>query len=847
MNGQNSEKKSLPELKVARQSTIDVTHISLDLTVNWEDEKLSGSATIDLKLLKPSDKIFFDAGMLNISKVFLGNSTNLVFKYDSKDSENGLEIQLDKMYAAQANLKIKIDYSTNYRNETDPNNLWGSNGKGLRFMKQTTSDPYRKKQIWSSGETDGNRYWFPCFDAPNDLRTTSVSITVEKIYNTISNGELISVTDVSNNKRMWCYEMNIPYANHLTSIVIGEYTDVKLKYGNISLHNFSYLDQADATKASVARLPDMIKFIEEKTGVKYPLNSYSQIFVQDYGSNSGNISASTITENMVDDGRTHNDFYYLWDITEGESIAAQWFGGIVTAESWSDVWLNKSFARYFSGLYNEYKNGEDEFLMYQNAYDQSMYFFDWNNGNKQPIVNKQYEDADQFCQSNYPYLRGAAVLQTLRKELGDEKWWKAISHYLNNHSGKTVTTNDLKKSVEAVCNKPMDWFFNQWIYETGHPVFVINKNYDESKKQLSLSVKQIQQQDSANLFPQVKYFQGSVSVAIDNKIEKVWLDAKEENIFTFNCSQNPRIVNFDKGGAWIKETTFEKSLDELLYQFQNDDDIIGRVWSMNELKKIEADSLTTFANKEKIHVAYLRVIDSKAYWRFRMQAITQLQSMLIYRGSKPLDEKVTETLLKIIANDAPWVRRSAIFFLGLTRDDKYVDLYLKLLNDSSDRVINAAAIALGQSKSKRAFDALVKLIDKPSWKNQSLISALWGLKELDDERAYDVALKAATDLASPHWTLATPVWDYRYAAINTIVAFGKSYDAYPSLRKIFDSAIAENDLQAVIYNTLLITTLNTERGLEIFPLLKEKYKDHINAMAAIENYEMQLKQSLNKN
>jgi HEAT repeat protein len=97
------------------------------------------------------------------------------------------------------------------------------------------------------------------------------------------------------------------------------------------------------------------------------------------------------------------------------------------------------------------------------------------------------------------------------------------------------------------------------------------------------------------------------------------------------------------------------------------------------------------------------------------------------------------------------------------------------LNDTSDRVVNAAAIALGKSKSPLAYDALVKLKNKPSWKNQSLISALYGLSELGDERGVALALKALRDdPPGARWTLATPVWDYRLTAANTLVALGHS-------------------------------------------------------------------------
>jgi hypothetical protein len=141
---------------------------------------------------------------------------------------------------------------------------------------------------------------------------------------------------------------------------------------------------------------------------------------------------------------------------------------------------------------------------------------------------------------------------------------------------------------------------------------------------------------------------------------------------------------------------------------------------------------------------------------------------------------------------------------------------------------------------------LVKLKDKPSWKNQSLISTLNGLKALKDPRGVDIALTAFKDLASPRWTLAVPIWDYRIAAAETLVALGKADAAYPFTFDCLKKAIAENDMNDIFNTILLITTLADPRGDEAFALAKTKLKDDANAMAALEQFEGQFKEAVKK-
>ena len=844
------EKKKLPPANQARPRNIDVKHLAIDLRFDWKKKQAYGTTAVTFAPLNPGGQIKLDAGMLTINSITLANGAPLKFSYDGGDKNDGLAITLDRVYQPTENLTVKIDYRTNWVNQPDPNNLAGTNGKGIRFSEPTSNDPTKQREIWSMGMPESNRYWFPGYDSPDDFRTTEFKATVDDKLTAISNGKLTETKTNADGTRTFHWKADTPYANHLTSFVIGEFVDVQQSYEGVQLHNFGYARERADVAASVERLPDMVKFFSEKIGVKYPYPSYSQVFVQDIGGWEGNMMLSTITENMVDDYATHADYFYLWDLTEGESLAQQWFGNYLTSRDWSDIWLSKAFSHYFSGLYTEFKNGREEYLLFQHFFDHSTYFNDWNSGSRQPVVNPNYEDAAAFSADNYPYIRGASVLHMLRKHMGEERWWKAIRRYVQSHANQSVTTEDFRKAVEETTGESIEWFFDQWLYKIGHPVFEITKSYDQASKQLTLKVRQIQKADPANVYPQAEFFAGKVEIEIDGRIEQVWLNAKAENVFTFASPQQPGLVNFDYENTWIKEIRFEKSFGEWLHQLQNSKDVYGKRSAIEELAKIARHEKTSAEDKAKIYAAFRDVIQSNAYWRLRLYALSQLQGLLAPAWETKafaLDEATTSLLLKIIKTDKAWNRASAIGFLGMTRDAKYADVYLNAFHDPSFRVINSAAIALGKSKSPKAFDALAKLKNKPSMKSQTLISALAGLKELGDPRGYDVAFKALSDLNLLRWRLPNPpVWDFRVFAAETIAALGKGDAAFPLVFERFKNSIGENDLNGIFNNALLIATLADPRGQEAFELLKAKFKDDANAMKAVSQYETQFKNALKK-
>lgn len=842
---QSDSIKKIPPANGVRSLKTDIKHIAIDLRFDWQKKQAYGSTTITLVPLNRTDKIILDAGMLKINSATLPDGTALKVNYDGGDKNDGLEIILDRSYQPNEVLTIKIDYNTTWVNEADPNSIWGSFGKGLRFFEPTSTTPNKRKQIWSSGEPEGNRYWFPAYDGLNDLRTTEFTATVENSLMVISNGRLLETRDNKNGTHTFHYKSDTPYPNYLTFFAVGDYIDVKQNHEDIALHTFGYPDEKAAIEATTERLPDMVKYFTGLIGVKYPYPSYTQVVAQDYpfpGLNGQN-TAAIVSDNMIDDYRTHADFLYLWDGVESHGLASQWFGNLLTPADWQHIWLNEAFCHYFDGLYTDYKNGHDEYLTYYlKIADMPAVLGDWSSGYRHPIVTQHYDNTAAFAADNYAKIRGSLVLRMLRKEIGEENWWKAIRYYVKTNANKQVTTEDFRSAIEKTTGESIAWFFDQWLYKMGHPVFEITKSYDAAKKQLVLTAKQTQQIDKNDEYPQVAFFKGKVEIEIDGRIEQVWIEPKAENTFTFASSREPKLINFDFENTWIREIKFEKTLDELLYQLQYDKDVLGKWWAMDELVKIAKDEKTPAADKTKIQAALRNTILGKSYWRLRVRALGRLQGML----TQPYDEATIAMLLKVIKNDKPWVVYTALFFLGNTKDPKYANIYINLLNDRSDRVINAAAFALGQSKSPKAFDVLVKLADKPSWKSQSLISALAGLEQLGDPRGFDLAFNALSNTKLPRWWLAIPVWDYPIAAAQTIVTLGKGEAAFPMIFERFKKSMADNDVNDIFQNVLLISMLADPRGQEAFELLKVKYKDDANAMKAVDQYETQFKESIKK-
>lgn len=823
---------------------IDTHHILLHLEFDWEKKQAHAKEEITFSFIQAANKVTLDACSLAIHAIRLGN-TKLYFDYSKNATSKNLIIQLDRTYTPSEELKVEIDYTTNYVNHSDPNAIGGSFGKGLRFHQPTFTSPSKRKQIWSCGEPDGNKFWFACNDDITDIHTTEIIATVDKPLMVLTNGNLLEVKNRPDNKHTFHYKSMEPFPNFLVNLVVGEYQVVKQHSKETEILTYAYPDEIDAAKATVAWLPDMMKFLEKKTAFPFPYETYKQVVVQDYPFPGliGQQQLVTLSDNYIDDEGVHHDFKYLWDGVAVQAMANQWFGNLLMPKQWQDVWLSNAFAQYFSGLYTEEKHGRAEYLLWYYPFEKGNCLADWEAGNKHPIVPlDKLSDDNTFTSDSYSKYKGALVLRMLQKELGDEIWWKAVQYFVKKYAHQQVTTHDFQQAIEVISGKSYQWFFDQWIYKVGFPKLEIATDYNKDAKEFSFRIKQIPSFDSSLNYEQVDFFQGRIVVEWNKHQEVIQLKPQQECVYKFTCDQKPDYFNFNVEQQFLCESAFIQSTPAYLNQLQQSKDVLAKQDAGNHLLLVAKDSNVSRFEKKQCTEALLKELHSNQYWRYRMWALNTCAGMF----NLTEDTTLVPVLLKIIETETSWLKSTAITILGNTNKADYHSIYINALNDRSDRVIHAAAIALGKTKQHQVYAILMKLEDQHTWKNQNRIAALNGLQQLGDTNAVSYALACVKDNHSPRWYLATPVWDYPFAAVNTLVSLGKADAAYPILYDRFSNALKEGDVNDIFQNVQLIQLLKLPKSIEIYAMLKMKFAQDQTMLEAIQGYETAFQEMMNQ-
>src|SRR4030095_17032510 len=143
---------------------------------------------------------------------------------------------------------------------------------------------------------------------------------------------------------------------------------------------------------------------------------YSQVVVHDFVTGAmENVTATTHYAAVQQTARELIDGNHE-DIISHE-LFHQWFGDLVTTESWANVSLNEGFATYGEYLWNEHKYGLDEadFQLYN---DLQMYL-NQSQISLDPLIRFHYTDNEEMFDPTV-YQKGSRILHMLRKYVGDE-------------------------------------------------------------------------------------------------------------------------------------------------------------------------------------------------------------------------------------------------------------------------------------------------------------------------------------------------------------------------------------------------------------------------------------------
>jgi len=731
-----------------------VEHIFLDLVLDIPKQSFRGTCSIRINPVRSGiDKLTLDAVNLKIKSVKVGE-TKQTFDSDGEV----LQVQLHEPTTANQPITIAIEYSVEKPQ------------RGLYFVGPDKHYPDKPTQVWTQGEDEDSRFWFPCFDYPGQLATSEIRVQVPRQLFAISNGELID-TETDGDDKIYHWSQKQVHPTYLMTLAVGDFAEIEDEWNGKPVNYYVEKSREADAKRSMGKTPQMIEFFSQAFGYPYPFPKYAQVCVDDFiFGGMENTSTTLLTDRCLLDERATLDNRGTESLVAHE-LAHQWFGDLVVIKHWSHAWIKEGMASYCEVLWTDKEYGKEDAAYYM-LNEARNYLAEDSSRYRRPMVTHVYREAIELY-DRHLYEKGACVYHMIRAELGDELFSQAIQTFVQDNAHKTVETIDLLRAIEKATGRNLMFLFDQYVYRGGHPDYKVAYAWDGEHKLAKITVTQTQVKDSKNGNGNSKdvfdlkipigfgykpkkddSYNSSASSTPNLKTFTVRVYEREQS-FYFPLEEKPAFISFDVGNKYLKTVSLEFPFAELKAQLQFDPDPVSRIYAAQALaKKGGLEAVKTLSE----------VLKKDPFWGVRAEVASELVEIKL--------DQAFEGLVTGLKDKDARVRRAVVAALGKIKTHETYKVLKSIVEkgDASYYVEAAAATAIGSIAAanldeKPTDEQVIKelklvLKERQGWNEVVRSGAIAGLAQMKtSEDALNLILK---------YTAATTPQALRLGAIRAL-------------------------------------------------------------------------------
>lgn len=520
MNLNNIDEKFMASYNTKGQRSFDVLHYSINIELLPEEKRIKGNVDITIKVNNRNEKNltlnFYDN--MKIDNVMLSEN-----KVEYSRTKTSLVINPNSIF--NDTIIVSIQY------EGEP--------KRLGFGSFNFDDMNGRKLIYTLNEPVFASTWYPCIDIPDDKAQADIKITNDSSYVSLSNGKLIGISN-SGSKRTYHWKTFYPISTYLIAIYSGDYRTHSQKYismskDTIDLFCYALPDKFEDAVRDFADHNKYLRVFEDLFGFypftkeKYSMAQFNWVY--------GAMEHQTIT-GIGTDYISGRKFFQDMIIHE---LAHQWWGNAVGPKTWKDIWLNEGFSTYSEALYWEKTSGIDA-LKTTLAAKTGLF------------RNGTLYNPDKNLFSSLVYDKGAWVLHMLRKEVGDDTFFKILRNYYKRFKYKNASTKDFQKISEEISGKSLGNFFDQWIFK-GEGIIEAEYDYHITSSKgvfkTEINLKQLQNGYDMYKFPL------DIKLIFENdSVTQTFYVMKKEETIIIESKSKPLDIIFDPDKWLLANFTF---------------------------------------------------------------------------------------------------------------------------------------------------------------------------------------------------------------------------------------------------------------------------------------------------
>ena len=440
-------------------SQIDVQSYKIELSVNDKNDTIRVKEKIVFDYTDLSKTISFDLASVNSSgkgmqvlKVLQGKK-----ELDFKHKENLLILNNFRPTNSK-NIEIEIHFK-------------GVPIDGLVIGK----NKFGSRTFFGDNWPNRAQNWFACNDHPSDKATIEYVVVAPSHYEVVANGKLIS-KKMNKKSVVYHYQSKVVLPTKVMVVGIANLSEKQIgTLAGIPVFSAVYPENEKGAFYDFDMAPSILQFFVDYIA-PYEYEKLSNVQSTTRFGGMENAGCIFYDENSINGNRSSENLI-------AHEIVHQWFGNSASEKDWPHLWLSEGFATYLTNIYIQKTKGEKAFQTQMEKDRTKVIAFSKRYNHS--VVDTTYADLMDLLNAN-SYQKGGWVLHMLRTEIGDSLFQQSIRTYYQKYRLSNADSKDFQKVVELVTNRELDWFFKQWLYQSGHPNLKIDKKLDQNNISLSI-------------------------------------------------------------------------------------------------------------------------------------------------------------------------------------------------------------------------------------------------------------------------------------------------------------------------------------------------------------------------
>ncbi|HEV2317066.1 MAG TPA: M1 family metallopeptidase [Thermoplasmata archaeon] len=420
----------------------------LDLAVDYPDGTFRGDLKIEL--VDPSSTLELDALGLAVERVDVGGATVPV-RVDAERQK-----LIVPLAGAEART-VRIRYSATA----------GRNVLTGFYISQFGERPLLTTMM----EPVGCRRFMPCLDSPEFKAVFRLRVTTAPELTVISNAPVAAREGVGDRVR-WTFAPTPRMSTYLLYLGVGPFEERAVVAEGTRIIAATAPGRAGRTAWALDVAARVLPAFREYYGLPYPIEKLHLVGVPDIASGAmENWGAITFSELalLVDDATVPTIRRWACESIVHE-IAHQWFGNLVTMESFNDLWLNEAFATFVTAKM------QDQLGLRADAWGEFAIraTSGWIGDSVRAAhpVKADVTDPAQITElfDEITYFKGSSLLRMLETYVGEGPFRRGVQAYLQGHLYGNARGEDLWRALAEATGLPIERVARDWVERSGHPV-----------------------------------------------------------------------------------------------------------------------------------------------------------------------------------------------------------------------------------------------------------------------------------------------------------------------------------------------------------------------------------------